>query len=224
MAHDRLPDTPAAIDAAWLTAAARRAVPGCQGRLRRRGRDPRADQSARPASGRLRRGRRRAAGHVLQAAAPRPGPAGADRRDGDGPPRGPLLRRAGPDGHDAGARPPISAGTTSRTARSSCSSRTSRPPAARSPTARSASQSTRPPERSKTCAACTCASNDPARRQAEAPWVPVAAPGSDYGAAMLRDGIDHHRDRLTDDFSSRRRDLHRPRRRPPALWHEGRAR
>jgi Phosphotransferase enzyme family len=42
---------------------------------------------------------------------------------------------------------------------------------------------------------------DPSRRAAEAPWVKVNVPTSNsYGATMLRDGIDNHRDRLTDSF------------------------
>ena len=61
---------------------------------------------------------------------------------------------------------------------------------------------------------------DPARRRAEAPWVsePVA---SDYGAVLLQQGLDQHRDRLTPAFAElaelyieRLTDLH-------ALWHEG---
>ena len=42
--------------------------------------------------------------------------------------------------------------------------------------------------------------DDPARRRAEAPWVNVSRPTSAYAAPMLRYGIDHHRDRLTDTF------------------------
>jgi aminoglycoside phosphotransferase (APT) family kinase protein len=38
-------------------------------------------------------------------------------------------------------------------------------------------------------------------RAAEAPWVTPPRPGSDYGARMLRHGLDHHRDRLRDDFA-----------------------
>src|SRR5205085_12438908 len=63
--------------------------------------------------------------------------------------------------------------------------------------------------------------DDPARRVAEAPWVHVSRPTSNYAAAMLREGIDHHRDRLTDAFveiaelyMARHDDLQR-------LWHEG---
>jgi hypothetical protein len=43
---------------------------------------------------------------------------------------------------------------------------------------------------------------DPARREREAPWVPRAAHRSSYGATMLRYGLDHHRDRLSDDFAA----------------------
>jgi hypothetical protein len=42
--------------------------------------------------------------------------------------------------------------------------------------------------------------DDAARRATEAPWVHVSRPTSDYAAGMLREGIDHHRDRLTDPF------------------------
>lgn len=41
---------------------------------------------------------------------------------------------------------------------------------------------------------------DPDVRAAEAAWVPVLGVGSDYGKVMLRHGIEHHRDRLTDAF------------------------
>lgn len=63
--------------------------------------------------------------------------------------------------------------------------------------------------------------DDPARRAAEAPWVHVSRPTSDYAAGMLREGIDHHRDRLTDSFVdiaeiyiAHHDELQR-------LWHEG---
>jgi hypothetical protein len=42
----------------------------------------------------------------------------------------------------------------------------------------------------------------PARREADAPWVPVAKHASDYGAVMLRYGLDHHRDRLSAEFAA----------------------
>ncbi len=44
---------------------------------------------------------------------------------------------------------------------------------------------------------------DPARRAAEAAWVPPPPPTStSYGAAMLRTALDEHRDRLTDEFAA----------------------
>ena len=62
---------------------------------------------------------------------------------------------------------------------------------------------------------------DPGVREAEAGWVPVLGPGSDYGETMLRHGIEHHRDRLTDAFVAvsavycdRRPELQ-------ALWQQG---
>jgi len=62
---------------------------------------------------------------------------------------------------------------------------------------------------------------DPARRAAEAPWVQVSRPALGYAEPMLRYGIEHHRDRLTDSFVAiselyfaRHDDLQR-------LWHEG---
>jgi hypothetical protein len=63
--------------------------------------------------------------------------------------------------------------------------------------------------------------DDPARRAADAPWVQVSRPTSTYAAPMLRHGIDHHRDRLTDAFVEiaelylvHHDELQR-------LWHEG---
>ena len=43
---------------------------------------------------------------------------------------------------------------------------------------------------------------DPARRDAEAGWIPEATHGSRYGANLLQYGLDHHRDRLSADFAS----------------------
>ena len=63
--------------------------------------------------------------------------------------------------------------------------------------------------------------DDPARRAAEAPWVRVSRPTNDYAAGMLRYGIDHHRDRLTDSFVEIAElyiDHHDELQR---LWHEG---
>ena len=63
--------------------------------------------------------------------------------------------------------------------------------------------------------------DDAARRAAEAPWVRVSRPTNDYAAGMLRYGIDHHRDRLTDSFVEIAElyiDHHDELQR---LWHEG---
>jgi hypothetical protein len=43
---------------------------------------------------------------------------------------------------------------------------------------------------------------DPARRAADAPWVPEPTFGSTYGSVMLQYGLDNHRDRLSDDFAA----------------------
>jgi hypothetical protein len=43
---------------------------------------------------------------------------------------------------------------------------------------------------------------DPAVRAAEAPWVSEPVFGSTYGSVMLQHGLDHHRDRLSDDFAA----------------------
>jgi hypothetical protein len=42
---------------------------------------------------------------------------------------------------------------------------------------------------------------DPERRLAEVPWAPLAQDVPPYGMAPLRYGLDHHRDRLSDDFA-----------------------
>ena len=42
---------------------------------------------------------------------------------------------------------------------------------------------------------------DPSVRQKEAAWVPVPEPASDYGSIRLQEGLDHHRDKLTDAFA-----------------------
>ena len=62
---------------------------------------------------------------------------------------------------------------------------------------------------------------DPAVRAAAAPWVPVSRPTQGYAEPMLRHGIEHHRERLTDSFVAiselyfaHHDDLQR-------LWHEG---
>jgi len=43
---------------------------------------------------------------------------------------------------------------------------------------------------------------DPARRKELAGWVPDTNPTSSYGATLLQYGLDHHRDRLSDDFAA----------------------
>ncbi len=50
---------------------------------------------------------------------------------------------------------------------------------------------------------------DPRRRRAEVPWAPLAKDVPPYGMAPLRYGLDHHRDRLSDDVRPGGRDLHR---------------
>jgi hypothetical protein len=62
---------------------------------------------------------------------------------------------------------------------------------------------------------------DPARRRAEADWVPAPLHDPSYGAALLRHGLEHHRERLSAAFAeiaeryvARADALH-------ALWEEG---
>ena len=62
---------------------------------------------------------------------------------------------------------------------------------------------------------------DPARRAAEAPWVAVSRPSNTYGAPMLRYGIEHHRDRLTDAFVEIAEIYITKHEQLQALWHEG---
>lgn len=62
---------------------------------------------------------------------------------------------------------------------------------------------------------------DQGRRVAEVPWVPILGPGSSYGADMLRYGIDHHRDRLTDAFVAVAELYIADRAALHALWQEG---
>ena len=90
-----------------------------------------------------------------------------------------------------------------------------------SPTAPGGSRSTPPPARSKTSRRCTSASTIRPAAPPRHPWVHVSRPTSDYAAGMLREGIDHHRDRLTDSFVdiaeiyiAHHDELQR-------LWHEG---
>lgn len=42
---------------------------------------------------------------------------------------------------------------------------------------------------------------DPSRRRAEAGWVPEPDPPSDYGVVRLREGLTHHREKLSDAFA-----------------------
>lgn len=42
---------------------------------------------------------------------------------------------------------------------------------------------------------------DPARRRAEAPWVPPLSPGGDYGKVLLTEALANHRDRLSREFA-----------------------
>jgi hypothetical protein len=42
---------------------------------------------------------------------------------------------------------------------------------------------------------------DPTRRSAEVPWAPLAEEVRPYGMVPLRYGLDHHRDRLSDEFA-----------------------
>ena len=43
---------------------------------------------------------------------------------------------------------------------------------------------------------------DPARRAGEAAWVPPYSAGGNYAADRLQDALDHHRDRISDDFAA----------------------
>ena len=62
---------------------------------------------------------------------------------------------------------------------------------------------------------------DPARRAAEAPWVAVSRPSNAYGGPMLRYGIEHHRERLTDAFVDIAEIYLAKHEQLQALWHEG---
>jgi aminoglycoside phosphotransferase (APT) family kinase protein len=62
---------------------------------------------------------------------------------------------------------------------------------------------------------------DPARRAAEAPWVKVSTPTNTYGAPMLRYGIEHHRDRLTDAFVEISEIYIAKHEQLQSLWHAG---
>ena len=177
------------------------ALPGCTRRRDRSPRAPRGDEQPRPPAHSLRRGSRRAVDHVREVAAVRAGTARDDREDEHGTSRGTVLRDLAstlslrvPDAyvslHDerdgsflllledlvttGGA---VSDGTWGIA-----------PDAAAVALDELAELHVR--------------FEDPARREAEAPWVPRASHGSNYGATMLRYGLDHHRDRLSDDFAA----------------------
>jgi aminoglycoside phosphotransferase (APT) family kinase protein len=62
---------------------------------------------------------------------------------------------------------------------------------------------------------------DPARRKAEAGWVPGPGPAGDYGSVRLQYALDHNRDRLSDAFAevaelyiAKKEAMHE-------LWHKG---
>lgn len=62
---------------------------------------------------------------------------------------------------------------------------------------------------------------DPALRRSEAPWVPHVRQGSDYGARLLRYGLDHHRDKISDTFAELSEIYIADAPRLQQLWHEG---
>jgi aminoglycoside phosphotransferase (APT) family kinase protein len=62
---------------------------------------------------------------------------------------------------------------------------------------------------------------DPAVRAAEVPWATVSKPSTSYGAPMLRYGIEHHRDRLTDSFVAIAELYLTHHEELQAIWHEG---
>lgn len=62
---------------------------------------------------------------------------------------------------------------------------------------------------------------DPSRRAAEAPWVTVSKPSNAYGGPMLRYGIEHHRERLSDAFVDITEIYLANHEQLQALWHEG---
>jgi len=62
---------------------------------------------------------------------------------------------------------------------------------------------------------------DPKVREAEAGWVPVPDPPSDYGSLRLQEGLDHHRDKLTDAFAEMAAVYIEQREALHAIWSEG---
>jgi hypothetical protein len=62
---------------------------------------------------------------------------------------------------------------------------------------------------------------DPARRRAEAAWVPEPDKPSDYGVVRLREGLEHHRDRLSAAFAEMAELYIEAQATLHALWHQG---
>jgi hypothetical protein len=62
---------------------------------------------------------------------------------------------------------------------------------------------------------------DPARRRAEAGWVCEPDTPSEYGVVRLRDGLDRHRDRLSDAFAEMAELYIAAQPALHALWHQG---
>ncbi len=62
---------------------------------------------------------------------------------------------------------------------------------------------------------------DPSMRDREASWVPEPDPPSDYGTTRLQQGLDQHRDRLSDAFAEMAALYIRERDALHALWKEG---
>jgi aminoglycoside phosphotransferase (APT) family kinase protein len=62
---------------------------------------------------------------------------------------------------------------------------------------------------------------DPARRAAEAAWVQPPGPGSDYAVKMLTFALEHHPERLPDEFARLARIYNERRVELQALWREG---
>jgi hypothetical protein len=62
---------------------------------------------------------------------------------------------------------------------------------------------------------------DPSRRRSEAGWVPAPDPPSDYGSLRLKEGLEHHRDRLSDAFAEMAELYLEKHDALPAIWHQG---
>ncbi len=62
---------------------------------------------------------------------------------------------------------------------------------------------------------------DPERRRAEAGWVPEPPPPSDYGVVRLKQGLEEHRERLSDAFAEMARVYVEHQAALHALWHPG---